>query len=208
MGLTEMGKFRQSISKIWEKIKEYNPIILNFLTLVLIIVTIFSCSATVKITKVSKQLDDIRKRDLILSQIDNTQKIISEAESNLRELNSLYKHLNEYLNSTDYPADRIYITRLENANDVLVGADKSLLDDVNEYVKGFNILKIDLASIPLSNSNEKEIKRTKQNVNVLLNGGESFGYTIKGLSNLIEQLKDYLKIKEKELKEFNKNLND
>lgn len=194
----------------WEsKFTNHKDTINTFLTLMLILVTIFSIIATIQITKVSLALENQRQRELIISKIDYVEKLILETSLNNQILKDNSLSLNELKTNEGYfLQDKISITRIENADDFI--DNNSIIMELDTHLTILKLIKGNLDNIKqnsINNDNKGKnitIDIALQNINVLLNGVKNDNNELKSLQSLIDELEIYRIKLEKDLMDLRK----
>jgi len=169
----------------------------QILTVVLIIVTGVSVFITYENTRVFLYLDNLRQKEVTISQIDKTDKLIAELEENKIILEKLNSILESFKTNGEIPIDVISIGKLETASETIDNLDQELVIELAKYEGVFKLviqnmdgLKKDNIELNLGYKNDT-IDRTKQNVGVLLQGGTYYGYKLYGLPDLIGKLENH-----------------
>lgn len=176
---------------------------LNVLTIILIIVTIFSIKATNRITNVSLYLDNLRQKESINLDIENIKKLDIELQANKIKAERILKETYTFRNSTIYPNIRFSTTRLDTLGNAIGDLDSELIGDM-ELIKDLLItLNTNIENTWQHNDDmqmkDDSIDRLEQNLNVLLNFE---GYNIQKLIfNLHGKKMEF----DKELEKINKN---
>lgn len=208
--ITLFKSFCSKIMKWYTKIKNINPsVILNFLTLILIIVTIISIIATQRITDVSLSLEKIREVEKLSLQIEQVDKLIIELENNLGTARELYNQIDTYKNNTLIPNTKFFVTRINSVPEITTNLDKDLVNEIENYKLLFEMILNNIENIKNNNPDPSykndAIDRTQQNLDVLINGGRVNNVNIiKGLPHLIEGLEQHKSKLEKKLTELEK----
>jgi len=182
--------------------------VLNWLTGILIVVTVFSIIATVGIVSVSVYLEKMRQRENIVFQIEQIDKLIIELENNQETASRLYIDIDSMKNNTEIPNVKLFHIRIDSVPE-LVKLNNSLLNETEKYKVLIEAISRNIENVQNNNPNAElkndSIDRTKQNLNLFLNGGRVNGQKIEGVPDLISKLKDHqLKLKQK-ISEINNN---
>jgi len=177
-----------------KKIKQFirSPLnISNILTVILIIVTIFSVIATVKITNVSLDLDKQRQKEGIISKINYIDKLIIELNENKIKLIGYNYTLEQQRNNNQISQDIISITRTENAAEII--DDKSILQRLEHCLANLKLIKQDIYAIE-----ESTFDYSAKNGNIDV-AQQNIGIGLAGIPPLIQKLEEYQTKLEKDL---------
>jgi len=193
------------MTKRTKKCKITSTHILNILTVVLIIVTVFSIKATNKITEVSLYLDELRQKEIISSRIENIKKLDIELQANEVYAKEILEELPTYRDSTLVPNVKFSIIILNTLGNDIGDLDSELIGDI-QLIKDLLVILNDNIWNTWQHKNNMQkkddsIDRLQQNLNVLLNV-EGENYNIRKLIFDLHGVKVEL---DKKLKQLRKN---
>ena len=150
----------------------------------------------------------MRQRENIVFQIEQIDKLIIELENNQETASRLYIDIDSMKNNTEIPNVKLFHIRIDSVPE-LVKLNNSLLNETEKYKVLIEAISRNIENVQNNNPNAElkndSIDRTKQNLNLFLNGGRVNGQKIEGVPDLISKLKDHqLKLKQK-ISEINNN---